>query len=374
MATQGIWGEHARSVSIKPHHGCLCCRARFTRATYTMLFPKMRGAKGQPLFRPVPSRMGKEGAKPNRAARITAAVALTAAGAVAIEQTGAFDPIVQSADSASHLVIDFPHSAYDVLVDKIPDAEVAEAQTPQPANGGFEIAKTPTVIPAAPANWSKQYVEPNPPLSFQTAQYRNDVAQSGTHSIDSKYFCETGSGPFANGWRTDFVDVDTNQKYSEAFSAKYTLSASGTTIAPLGIVEFYDAAGTTQTGSSDFSNYAFTVGENQWQSFTRTFGPGGQEAWPVGTEKIKIEIINQGSTNQSCSSDMILATEFIDNVSFAPTSVGGIEEPIDISKLPAITETKKDASKDPWIYGAATVAAAGAVGGAYALSKKCTSE
>jgi len=65
----------------------------------------------------------------SKVARVTAAVALTsAAGAVAVEK--GYVPFAGFAESAKHLVLDNPHKAYDQLVDKLSNADEAEAQTP----------------------------------------------------------------------------------------------------------------------------------------------------------------------------------------------------------------------------------------------------
>lgn len=46
----------------------------------------------------------------NIVARSVAAISI-AAGAVAVEKPGSFDPLTSSADSASHLVLNAPHEA-----------------------------------------------------------------------------------------------------------------------------------------------------------------------------------------------------------------------------------------------------------------------
>src|SRR3989344_6194468 len=66
----------------------------------------------------------------SKIARLTAAVALTS-GAVAIAPDESRDPVVGPVDSAKHLVLESPHSAYDQLVDII-DIHKAEAQNPPP--------------------------------------------------------------------------------------------------------------------------------------------------------------------------------------------------------------------------------------------------
>lgn len=68
----------------------------------------------------------------NFVARSVATMSLAAGGIVAVEKTGVFDPLASSVDSANHLVLKTPHKAYEQLIEMLPGAENAEAQTPNP--------------------------------------------------------------------------------------------------------------------------------------------------------------------------------------------------------------------------------------------------
>jgi len=65
----------------------------------------------------------------NFVARSVATMSLAAGGIVAVEKTGVFDPLASSVDSANHLVLKTPHKAYEQLIEMLPGAENAEAQT-----------------------------------------------------------------------------------------------------------------------------------------------------------------------------------------------------------------------------------------------------
>jgi len=63
----------------------------------------------------------------NIVARSVAAVSVAAAGAVAVEKTGLFDPLTNPVESANHLVLNNLDEAYKQLIDKLPEVEKAEA-------------------------------------------------------------------------------------------------------------------------------------------------------------------------------------------------------------------------------------------------------
>lgn len=63
----------------------------------------------------------------NIVARSVAAILTAAAGAAAVEKTGSFDPLTNPANSANHLVLNDLHDSYNMLIDKLPEVDKAEA-------------------------------------------------------------------------------------------------------------------------------------------------------------------------------------------------------------------------------------------------------
>lgn len=61
----------------------------------------------------------------NIVASSVAAISIAAAGVA--EKSGSFDPLTNSADSASHLVLNTPHKTYEQLIDSLPEVESAQA-------------------------------------------------------------------------------------------------------------------------------------------------------------------------------------------------------------------------------------------------------
>ena len=67
----------------------------------------------------------------NIVARSVAAVSVLAAGGVAVEKTGLFDPLASSVESANHLVLNNLRNSYNQLIDSLPEVEKAEANAIQ---------------------------------------------------------------------------------------------------------------------------------------------------------------------------------------------------------------------------------------------------
>lgn len=272
----------------------------------------------------------------NKVTRATAAIALTLAAGAAVEKG----------------------LGYDVL----PHVERAEADGPN-------LLPNSSFLNPSPSDWSKIFL----PDANNLDTYDSSGGRLDTNSVISRLKSISCPDLTNNGWEvSDPVVVDVNKKYEFKYWSKYLLNSSNTTSEPDALVEFFDASGV------QIDSYApskpHTLGQNTWESFGLTIGPalsGADKVYPPLTAKVKVGFVANGTTTDPCVPGTTYVTEIFDDVSLTEitqTAVGGVAEVPDLSKLPALSATGQDDSKEiPVLIGGIVVGALVVGAGGYAV-------
>ncbi len=238
--------------------------------------------------------------------------------------------------------------------------------------GDFESATCPL---QSPPDWNQIVNDPSFPPVYHCAGNPPPLVDFTGNSAVEVGYSANGTTFATNGLRyTASFSATPDQTITDQFAAAYETKEPGVTVKPQTKVTWKDAGGNV-TGTDTFSP-AHAKGPDQWEQFSRTYGPSGI-AIPANTVSGTIEVGISGSGGTTTTG--IKGLEYIDSVqvmgpiaaSPTPTrvpGVGGVASQPDLENLPKTSVSHSSRNTMVEIGAGAAAATLTFVAGAYALS------